>query len=191
MPVLSKPCIFQGSCPGDYGETEVLWLGQQLCVSKASNIIKVFGAIETALGYINSAALICGEQRRCLERLYWSLFYLSFYLSTGVDAYYTRSLQILRRSLKCIYRLLPDAPLGWVVCRDRCCAEINKARVWTRWVERRMAAMTEGREAILVLNHLGSALFELMRTCVHGVVTPRGLVVVNPKDQPPTFPEWW
>ncbi|MFZ8838902.1 MAG: hypothetical protein ACO2PM_08220 [Pyrobaculum sp.] len=59
MPVVSKPCIFAGSCPGDLGDTEVLWFGRQLCVSKASNIIKVFGALETALSYINTAAIGC------------------------------------------------------------------------------------------------------------------------------------
>jgi hypothetical protein len=36
VPVVSKPCIFAGSCPGDLGDTEVLWFGRQLCISKAS-----------------------------------------------------------------------------------------------------------------------------------------------------------
>ncbi|MEM0370037.1 MAG: ATP:cob(I)alamin adenosyltransferase [Pyrobaculum sp.] len=191
MPVVSKPCIFLGSCSGDLGDTEVWWFGDQLCVSKASNIVKVFGALETALGYINSAVVICKKQRKCLERLYWSLLYLSFYLSTGVDVYYSKSLSILKKTLKCIYRHLPDTPLGWVVCRDKCCVEINKARVWTRWAERRMAALSEGREAILILNHLGSALFELMRTCRHGVVANRRLIEIKTVETSAAFPNWW
>ena len=79
MPVVSKPCIFAGSCPGDLGDTEVLWFGRQLCISKASNIIKVFGALETALSYINTATIGCKRQRKCLTRAYWVLF-LSWFL---------------------------------------------------------------------------------------------------------------
>jgi cob(I)alamin adenosyltransferase len=47
VPTIAKPCLFAGSCPGDLGNTEVLWFGRQLCVSKASGIIKVF-AVSTS-----------------------------------------------------------------------------------------------------------------------------------------------
>ncbi len=191
MPVVSKPCIFAGSCPGDLGDTEVLWFGRQLCVSKASNIIKVFGALETALSYINTAAVTCRSQRRCLATAYWALFNLGFYLSTGQDRYYSTSLHMIRKAIKCLYPLLPDTPLGWIICLDKCCATINNARVWVRWAERRMAAVDEGREAILVLNHLGNLLFELMRTCKHGVKTQERYVVVTPRPTNPTMPSWW
>lgn len=191
MPVLSKPCVLAGACPGDLGDTEVLWRGRHLCVSKASGIVKLFGALEAALGYINFAAMSCKRQRRCLFRAYWSLFYLGLYLSTGNDFYYNKSLYMLRKSLRCVLPMLPDSPLGWVYCLDRCCAAVNNARAWVRWAERRLAAIEEGREAILVLNHLSSLLFEIMRTCKHGVKTSRGVVIVEPKSNPASFPAWW
>ncbi len=191
MPVLSKPCVLAGTCPGDLGDTEVLWLGRQMCVSKASNIIKVFGALEAALGYINYAAVVCRRQGKCLSRAYWSLFNLGLYLATGDDKYYGRSLHMLNKALRCILPLLPDSPLGWLYCLDRCCAAVNNARTWVRWAERRMAAVEEGREAILVLNHLGNVLFEAMRTCRHGVKTSRGFVVVRPAPPPASLPYWW
>lgn len=191
MPVLSKPCIFQGSCPGDLGVTEVLWLGRQLCVSKASNIIKVFGSLETALSYINAAAVKCDAQRRCLWRVYWAVQYLGFYLSTGAGKYLRRSIYMLKKSLKCLSALASDKPVGWVLCLDECCAYINNARVWVRWVERRLAAVEEGREAILILNHVGSVLFELMRTRPHNVWTGGRLVAALPSDGDWSMPSWW
>ncbi len=191
MPVVSKPCIFAGSCPGDLGDTEVLWFGRQLCVSKASNIIKVFGALETALSYINTATIGCKRQKKCLTRAYWVLFNLGFYLSTGQDSYYSTSLHLMRKALKCLYPLLADAPLGWVICLDRCCALINTARVWVRWAERRLAAVEEGREVILILNHLGNLLFELMRTNKHGVKTQDKYIVASPRPLNPSIPSWW
>jgi len=48
MAKLAKPCILAGSCPGDLGETEVLWFGEVKCVSKASAVVKLFGALEAA-----------------------------------------------------------------------------------------------------------------------------------------------
>lgn len=188
MPVLSKPCIFAGSCPGDLGDTEVLWFGSQLCVSKASSIVKVFGALETALSYINAAAVVCRRQRKCLLRAYWSLFNLGFYLSTGAERYYKKSLYMLRKALRCLYPLLPDTPVGWLVCIDECCTVINNARVWVRWAERRLAAVEEGREAIFILNHLGNLLFELMRTCKHGVWTKGRYYVIEPENEIHTPP---
>jgi len=183
VPVTSKPCIFTGSCPGDLGDTEVLWFGRQLCVSKASGIIKVFGALETALSYINTAIVTCKRQQKCLTRVYWALFNLGFYLSTGQGRYYNISLRLLKKSLKCLYPLLPDTPLGWIICLDQCCAAINNARVWVRWAERRLAAVEDGREAILILNHLGNILFELMRTATHGVKGQGRYIVVKPQKR--------
>jgi cob(I)alamin adenosyltransferase len=101
------------------------------------------------------------KTEKCLTKAYWALFNLGFYLSTGQDRYYNTSLHLLRKTLKRLYPLLADTPLGWVICLDRCCALINTARVWMRWAERRLAAVEEGREAILLLNHLGNLLFEL------------------------------
>jgi cob(I)alamin adenosyltransferase len=63
VPTIAKPCLFTGSCPGDLGNTEVLWFGRQLYVSKASGIIKVFGTLETALSYINTASIVCKRQK--------------------------------------------------------------------------------------------------------------------------------
>jgi cob(I)alamin adenosyltransferase len=60
---IAKPCLFAGSYPGDLGDTEVLWFGRQLCVSKASGVIKVFGALETASSYINMATIMCKRQK--------------------------------------------------------------------------------------------------------------------------------
>jgi len=182
VPRVAKPCIFLGSCSGDLGDTEVLWLGKPLCVSKASGIVKVFGALETALAYLNLAALKCERQRKCLTRLYWSLQNLGFYLSTGEERYFAQSLHMLQRGIHCLKPLLPDTPLGWIYCLDECCGYVNSARSWVRWVERRITAVEEGRKAILVLNHLANALFEAMRTANHGVKIGNRLVV--PQTQP-------
>ncbi|MGK0548895.1 MAG: ATP:cob(I)alamin adenosyltransferase [Pyrobaculum sp.] len=189
MPTLAKPCVVTGSCPGDLGDTEVLWKGRQMCVSKASGIIKVFGALEAALGHINQAVVTCEKQAKCLKRAYWALFNLGLYHSTGEDYYYGQSIYILKKALKCTLPMLPDSPLGWLYCADLCCATIKTARVWVRWVERRVAALEEGKEAILILNHLGNILFELMRTTHHSVKTRRGLVTVKPREEE-TAPAW-
>jgi cob(I)alamin adenosyltransferase len=147
--------------------------------------------LETALSYINTAAIGCKRQRKCLTRAYWALFNLGFYLSTGQDSYYSTSLHLMRKALKCLYPLLADTPLGWVICLDRCCALINTARVWVRWAERRLAAVEEGREVILILNHLGNLLFELMRTNKHGVKTQDKYIVTSPRPLNPSIPSWW
>jgi cob(I)alamin adenosyltransferase len=63
--------------------------------------------------------------------------------------------------------------------------------VWVRWAERRLAAVEEGREAILLLNHLGNLLFELMRTNKHGVKTGEKYIVTSPRPLNPSIPSWW
>jgi cob(I)alamin adenosyltransferase len=124
-----------------------------------------------------------------LTRAYWAFFF-GFYLSTGQYRYCNTSLRLLRKALKCLYPLLADTLLGSVICLDRCCALINAARVWMRWAERRLAAVEEGREAILLLNHLGNLLFELMRTNRHGVKREKN-IVTSPQPLNPSIPSWW
>jgi cob(I)alamin adenosyltransferase len=63
--------------------------------------------------------------------------------------------------------------------------------VWVRWAERRLAAVEEGREVILILNHLGNLLFELMRTNKHGVKTQDKYIVASPRPLNPSIPNWW
>jgi len=179
---LAKPCILAGSCPGDAGETEVLWFGEAKCVSKASAIVKLFGALEAAVVHINLAAVKAeGKTRRALWLSLWILQYAGFYLSTGDSRYLATALRALSRAAKLVYSLASDAPLGWVVCLDEVCAYINAARAWVRWVERRLAQLDKGREVIMLLNHVGNVLFELMRTRSHVVLTRNGAVKYAPK----------
>ncbi|MDT7869378.1 MAG: ATP:cob(I)alamin adenosyltransferase [Thermoproteus sp.] len=186
MAKLAKPCILAGSCPGDLGETEVLWFGEVKCVSKASAVVKLFGALEAAIVHVNLAAVKAeGRTRRTLWLVLWALQYTGFYLSTGDGAYLEKALGSLRRAVKLSYALASDAPLGWVVCLDEVCAYINAARAWVRWTERRLAQLDRGREVIMVLNHVGNVLFELMRTRSHMVLTRGGVAKYIPTSVQP------
>ncbi|CCC82188.1 ATP:cob(I)alamin adenosyltransferase [Thermoproteus tenax] len=168
---MAKPCILVGRCPGDMGDTEVLWFGEAKCVSKASAIVKLFGALEAAQVHVNLAAVKAdGRIRRTLWLVFWSLQYAGFYLSTGDHRYLKKAMESLHRATRYAYILASDAPLGWVVCLDEICAYINTARAWVRWTERRLAQVDRGREVIMLLNHIGNILFELMRTRGHLVV---------------------
>lgn len=181
MGKLAKPCILAGSCPGDLGETEVLWFGEAKCVSKASAIVKLFGALEAAAVHVNLAAVKAeGRTRRALWLALWTLQYAGFYLSTGDGKYLAMALRALNRAVKLVYSMAPDAPLGWAVCLDETCAYINAARAWVRWAERRLAQLDKGREVITLLNHVGNVLFELMRTRSHIVFARNGVVKYVP-----------
>ncbi len=178
--MLAKPCVLLGKCPGDLGETEVFFMGVELCNRKDSPVVKLFGALEAAEAYINMASLKApGRLARVLRLSQWSLRYLGFYLSTGSTNYFEASLDLIKRAAKLLFSIAPMAPLGWVICRDELCSSINLARVWVRWAERRLASLKEGREGILVLNHVGNILFDSMRTREHYVVRGRSLTVVN------------
>ncbi|AEA13434.1 cobalamin adenosyltransferase [Thermoproteus uzoniensis 768-20] len=182
MAKLAKPCILTGSCPGDLGETEVLWFGEAKCVSKASAIVKLFGALEAATVHVNLAAVKAeGRTRRILWLVLWALQYAGFYLSTGDGAYLAKAFKSLKKAVKLSYVLASDAPLGWVVCLDEICAYINAARAWVRWTERRLAQLDRGREVITLLNHVGNVLFELMRTRSHMVLTRQGATKYVPR----------
>lgn len=171
MGKLAKPCVLAGSCPGDLGETEVLWFGQAKCVSKASNVVKLFGALEAAAAHVNLAAVkSSGRAGRILRVLLWILQYSGFYLSTGDRRYLEAAFALLRKAAKLTYAVSSDAPLGWVICGDEECAYINAARTWVRWAERRLAQVEKGREVIMLLNHVGNVLFELMRARPHFVL---------------------
>ncbi len=177
MTRLAKPCILAGSCPGDLGETEVLWFGEAKCVSKASAIVKLFGALEAAMVHINLAAVKSdGRIRRVLWLALWVLQYAGFYMSTGDRRFLDKALNALNKAVKLVYSMASDSPLGWVVCLDEVCAYINAARAWVRWTERRLAQVDKGREVIMLLNHIGNVLFELMRTRGHVVLTKNGAV---------------
>lgn len=185
---LAKPCILAERCPGDLGDTEVLWFGEARCVSKASNIVKLFGALEAASVHINLAAVKSpGRLKRGLWLTFWALQYAGFYLSTGNNKYLAMALKLLRRAARLAYVLASDAPLGWVVCRDEVCAYINTARAWVRWTERRLAQVDKGREVIMILNHVGNILFELMRTRPHYVVAGGRLSAYPPKTGDSAF----
>ncbi|MEL9991049.1 MAG: ATP:cob(I)alamin adenosyltransferase [Thermoproteus sp.] len=172
MTKLAKPCILLGRCPGDLGDTEVLWFGEAKCVSKASAIVKLFGALEAAVVHINLAAVKAeGKYKRALWLALWSLQYAGFYLSTGDKKFLDMAFKSLNRAVKLAFVLASDAPLGWVICLDELCAYINAARTWVRWTERRLAQVDRGREVIMLLNHVGNVLFELMRARAHIVIS--------------------
>ncbi len=178
--VLAKPCVLLGRCPGDLGETEVYFMGEELCKRKDSPVIKLFGALETAEAYINMASLkASGKLARVLRLLQWSLRHLGFYLSTGSPRHFETSLELVRRAAKLLYSIAPLSPLGWVICRSELCSSINLARVWVRWAERRLVSLEKGHEGILVLNHVGNILFDSMRTQEHYVMSGRSLKAVD------------
>ncbi|MBP1448472.1 MAG: ATP:cob(I)alamin adenosyltransferase [Thermoproteus sp.] len=169
--MIVKPCVLAGRCPGDLGETDAMWFGRIERASKASAVIKLFGALESAMAYVNLTAIKATDKRaRILRLIQWILQYTGFYLSTGDARYLDVAFSLLRKAAKLTYAISSDAPPGWVICEDEECALINTARTWVRWAERRLAQTEEGKEAIVLLNHISSILFELMRTRPHLII---------------------
>jgi cob(I)alamin adenosyltransferase len=182
---LAKPCILTMLCPGDRGETDVMYRGKVMKASKASNVVKLFGSLETAIVYVNKAYVLArGRDRglaRALRLILASLMSLGFYVSTNDPFYQSNLYSLMCRASKLIFSISKPTPLGWVICMDELCSAINEGRAWIRWTERRAVANGD-LDASKWLNIIGNQLFELMRLTAHEVhrgTRPVGRIVDN------------
>jgi cob(I)alamin adenosyltransferase len=163
-----KPCLMLLSCPGDGGGTAVYWKGELRSVKKDDPVVKLFGALETAVAYAHKAAsLLPRPQSRIMRLTAFSLMELGFYLATGDLRYLDTAHALYRRALKLAYVTAPEEPLrSWIACASPECSAVDEARVWIRWVERRAVALSEATAAKL-LNQLSNLAFEVMRMLPH------------------------
>ena len=143
------------SCPGDGGDTVVYWKGAARQARKDDPVVKLFGALDTAVVYAHKAAnLLQRPQSRVMRLAAFSLMELGFYLATGRAEYLDAAHALYRRALKLTYATAPGEPLrSWVVCASPECSAVDEARVWIRWAERRAAALGE-TAAVRLLNQL-------------------------------------
>jgi len=164
---LVKPCILWFSCPGDAGDTAVLWKGAARQVRKDDPVVKLFGALEAAVAYSHKAAnLLQRPQSRIMRLVAFSLMELGFYLATGRAEYLDAACELHRRAAKLAYASAPpDPPDAWLACSSPECSAVDEARVWIRWAERRAVSL-DGAAAKL-LNQLSNLAFEVMRTLPH------------------------
>ena len=166
--VLTKPCLMLFSCPGDGGDTTVYWKGVARQVKKDDAVVKLFGALDTAVAYAHKAANVLPRpQGRIMRLIAFSLMELGFYLATGKAEYLDTAHALYRRALKLAYAITPEEPLrSWVACASPECSAVDETRVWIRWAERRTVTLEETAVAKL-LNQLSNLTFEVMRTLPH------------------------
>jgi cob(I)alamin adenosyltransferase len=163
-----KPCLMLFSCPGDGGDTVVYWKGVALSVKKDDPVVKLFGAIDTAVVYAHKAAnLLPRPQSRIMRLIAFSLMELGFYLATGKAEYLDTAIALYRRALKLAYATAPEESLStWIACASPECSAVDEARVWIRWAERRAATLQEVA-ATRLLNQMSNVVFEVMRQLPH------------------------
>ena len=146
----------------------VYWKGVAPSVKKDDPVVKLFGALDTAVVYAHKAAnLLPRLQSRIMRFTAFSLTELGFYLATGRAEYLDTALALYRRALKLAYATAPEEPLrSWIACASPECSAVDEARVWIRWAERRTVTLQEAAVATL-LNQLSNLVFEVMRTLPH------------------------
>ena len=166
--MLAKPCLLLFSCPGDGGGTVVYWKGAARQVRKDDPVIKLYGALDTAVTYAHKAAnMLPRPQSRIMRLTAFSVMELGFYLAAGRAEYLDTATALYRRALKLAYAAAPEEPLrSWAACASPECSAVDEARVWIRWAERRAVALGESTAAKL-LNQLSNLAFEVMRTLPH------------------------
>ena len=166
--MFSKPCLASFSCSEDVGDTTIYWRGVAKRVKKDDPVVKLYGALETAIAYSHKAAVLLPRpQSRVMRLVAFSLMELGFYLATGRAEYLDAAHALYRRALKLAYAISPERqPRSWVVCMSIECSAADEARVWIRWAERRATTLGETAAAKL-LNHLSNLAFEVMRTLPH------------------------
>nr|WP_231818677.1 ATP:cob(I)alamin adenosyltransferase [Thermoproteus tenax] len=163
----AKPCLMLFSCPGDGGDTLVLHRGRALQASKADPLVKLYGALDTAVAYAHKAAgLLPRPQARVMRLLAFSMTELGFYVATGRALHLDNAVELYRRALKLAYSASGDPPRSWIACSSPECSAVDEARVWARWAERRAVALGEA-EAARLLNQLSNLMFEVMATLPH------------------------
>jgi len=146
----------------------VYWKGELRQARKDDPVIKLFGALETAVAYAHKAAnLLPRPQSRIMRLVAFSLIELGFYLATGRAEYLDTALALCRRALKLAYATAPEEPLrSWIACASPECSTVDEARVWIRWAERRVVTLQEVAVAKL-LNQLSNVAFEVMKMLPH------------------------
>ncbi len=146
----------------------VYWKGVALSVKKDDPVVKLFGALDTAVVYAHKAAnLLPRPQSRIMRLTAFSLMELGFYLATGKAEYLDTALALYRRALKLAYATAPEEPLrSWIACASPECSAVDEARVWIRWAERRVVTLQEAAVATF-LNQLSNLAFEVMSTLPH------------------------
>ncbi|MFN3805412.1 MAG: ATP:cob(I)alamin adenosyltransferase [Pyrobaculum sp.] len=166
--VMIKPCLLWFSCPGDNGDTVVLWKGEARRARKDDPYIKLFGALDTAIAYSHKAAnMLQRPQARVMRLIAFSLMELGFYMATGRAEYLEAATALYKRAVKYAYVLTDGKmPSGWVACSSQECSAVDEARVWIRWTERRVVTLGDEMSAKL-LNHLSNLAFEVMATLPH------------------------
>jgi len=130
---------------------------------KDDPVIKLFGALETAVAYAHKAAnLLHRPQSRIMRLAAFPPMELGFYLATGRAEYLDTALALYRRALKFTYATAPEEPLrSWIACASPECSAVDETRVWIRWAERRVVVLGESTAAKL-LNQLSNLAFEVM-----------------------------
>lgn len=176
--MIVKPCLLLFSCPGDKGDTLVYWKGVATPVRKDDPVVKLYGALDTAIAYSHKAAnLVPRPQARIMRLIAFSLMELGFYLATGRAEYLDTAIMLYKRALKKAYSTAPDEPLrSWVACASPECSAVDEARVWIRWAERRLVSLDGDGVAVKLLNQLSNLAFEVMRTLPHIEYRHRSLV---------------
>ncbi|ABP50368.1 MAG: ATP:cob(I)alamin adenosyltransferase [Pyrobaculum sp.] len=167
--MLTKPCLLLFACPGDKGDTVVYWRGEARAARKDDPIVKLYGALDTAIAASHKAANVLPRpQSRVMRLIAFSLMELGFYLATGRAEYLDTATALYKRALKKAYSTAPEEPLrSWIACASPECSAVDEARVWIRWVERRATSL-EGTEVVVkLLNQLSNLAFEVMRTLPH------------------------
>ncbi|MFN3805256.1 MAG: ATP:cob(I)alamin adenosyltransferase [Pyrobaculum sp.] len=163
-----KPCLLWLTCPGDSGDTVVLWKGEARKARKDDPYVKLFGALDTAIAYSHKAAgMLQRPQARVMRLVAFSLMEVGFYMATGRAEYLDTAAALYRRALKHTYAITPGEKLdSWLACSSIECSAVDEARVWIRWAERRAVTLGEDITAKL-LNHLSNLAFEIMTTLPH------------------------
>jgi len=163
-----KQCLMLFACSGDRGNTVVYWKGVARQAKKDDPVVKLFGALETAVAYAHKAANLLPRPRNRIMRLVaFSLMEIGFYLATERAEYLDTAIARYRRALKLAHAIAPEEPLrSWAACASPECSAVDEARVWIRWAERRMVTLEEAAAAKL-LNQLSNLAFEVMRTLPH------------------------
>lgn len=188
----AKRCIFTASCPGNDGHTTVMFMGRVLHgVPKDDPVVKFFGAMESSVVYLNSAAVrLWGARRRVARLIMFGVMELGFFVSTWDRGRLELADKLMGRAVRGLFALSRRAPLGWVICADEACTFVDMARTWVRWAERRTVSLGVP-EVSERLNMASNLLFELMRTLSHEVYVPgRGLSKVQLPEYSPEPPPY-
>ncbi|MBP1449389.1 MAG: ATP:cob(I)alamin adenosyltransferase, partial [Thermoproteus sp.] len=127
--MLAKQCLLLFACPGDGGETTVLFKGKLERAPKDSPLVKFYGALDTATAYaFKAAALLPRPQARIMRLAGFALMELGFYIATGRAEHLETALALYKRALKLAYAMAGGPPRSWVACASAECSAADEAR---------------------------------------------------------------